>query len=202
MKKIFALLSVCMLFCSCIKEGEISSIKITSNLEAIDSYLGINGEISGKMGGTFFLGTGRMGGSFRGQINDIPKFYFAANHNGIITFKDVPTNQCEIVYINDSTQRKVVAYRKYVNIINNNAIPKQTTRKYYDINDFKYDIDKDSYIEVTHFSDGRCHSTRYTGNNDTGCSKLFGNLDDLKNVTFYRFYLMKEDIVDLSKLKM
>ena len=200
MKKIFCLLAICMLFCSCMKEGEISSIKFTSNLEVINSYLGIHGETSGKIGGSFFLGTGRIHGSFKGQLDDVPKFYFASNHNGKITFMTVPINQCEIIYINDSTQRKVVAYRKYIKIIDNSVAPKQIRRKYYCINDFKYDIDKDSYIEVTHFNDGECRSTRYIEDNKTNYP-ILGFSDDLKNVTFYRFYLMKEDIVDLSKLK-
>ena len=187
--------------------------KTIYSLGEISSYLGIRGELNGNLSGTFFLGCGYINGNVNGQINDTPKFFVLMGKNGMHEFRGIPIEQASIIYINDSTERRMEVYRKYIGPkgFYNGTV---TGYLFFNYSDIYTDIHSDSltnYTEVESFDNiprNMCYSVDYSDTNDPVSKRHVGNgmgriwcAVDYDKTLYYIFYVTEKDVLDLSKLK-
>lgn len=219
MKKIYLLsllILATLVFSSCTKfKGycEVCNYKLRS----IDSYLSQYTSIDGTFSGSHFLGTGSMFGTLHGESYSTSNIFCVIEDEiGTIQIKTIPSSRCDIKIINDSTKRRVVAYRSYnlpeeaegrgirynqlsrcylsasstKDIINNNFIGYNACQQ--EEYTIKYSIDT-----VQYFSNGKADLDKRDSEYDYNKDKY-----DLSNeCTYYIFYVLEKDIITLSELK-
>ena len=182
--------------------------KTVYNLCEISSYLGMHGELTGSIHGDFFLGIGCISGGMNGRLDDVPKVFCILEQNGNVEIKSIPIDQLSIVYINDSTQQRVEAYRYYETIHELGTL-------YYDYSDVKKD-NLNNYIKVNTFNNINnydCYSVHgYCGEPDGlknylrkgrqgfGKSIIYPSINPSTTI-YYKFYILKKNIVYLSNMK-
>lgn len=206
MKKIVIIFGLILLFlnsCNTVSENPIPhQEKTVYNLCEISSYLGIHGEINGGFHGSFFLGIGSISGGMKGQLDDVPKAFCVLEQNGNVEIKSIPMDQLSIVYINDSTQQRVEAYRYYETVYN-------TRDLYYDYSDVKT-TNLNNYIKVNTFNDISnydCYSIhRHRGNPEGLKNYIIIGIDvhpciNPNTTIYYKIYILEKNIAHLSKMK-
>lgn len=208
MKKIAIIFGLILLFLnSCIcntcedEKPVIHQEKTVYNLCEISSYLGIHGEINGGISGSFFLGCGSINGGINGKLDDVPKVFCVLEQNGDAEIKSIPIDQLSIVYINDSTQQRVEAYRCYET--------SSIGTLYYDYRDIKTS-NLNNYIKVNTFNNIAnydCYSIHiYYGNLEglsylrTSRTNVYPAIDPSTTI-YYKFYILEKNIVYLSNMK-
>jgi len=208
MKKIAIIFGLILLFlnsCNCNCEKPVPhQEKTVYNLCEISSYLGIHGEINGSLQGSFFLGIGSISGGMNGRLDDVPKAFCVLEQNGNVEIKSIPMDQLSIVYINDSTQQRVEAYRCYET--------RNIGTLYYDYSDIKKS-NLNNYIKINTFnnmSNYDCYSVhRYHGEPDglknyirTGIdgSIIYPSIDP-NTAIYYKIYILEKNIAHLSNMK-
>ena len=209
MKKIGIIFGLILLFlnsCNCNCEKPVHhQEKTVYNLCEISSYLGMYGELTGGMHGDFFLGIESISGGINGKISDVPKAFCVLEQNGNIEIKSIPMDQLSIVYINDSTQQRVEAYRWY-------KTKYEIGNLYYDYSDVKTS-NLNNYIKVNTFnnmSNYNCYSVHsYDGVPDGLKNYVRTGIDgtiiypaiDPNTTIYYKFYILEKNIVYLSNMK-
>lgn len=210
MKKICLLILLTFIVTGCTKYNGYCEI-CNYKLRSIDSYLSQYTKFDGSLYGSHFLGTGSIFGTMSGESYSTSNIFCVIEDNtGNIQIKTIPSKKCDIKIINDSTKRKVIAYRAYKiieddednhvkwylsassvkDLINNNYVGfDYESQKRYDI---KFKLDTLQYL-----SNGKAKmddiDTEYEYNH---------NKYDLSNdCTYYVFYVLEKDIITLSELK-
>jgi len=219
MKKIAIIFGLILLFlnsCNCNCEKPVPhQEKTVYNLCEISSYLGIHGEINGSLHGSFFLGIGSISGGMNGRLDDVPKAFCVLEQNGNVEIKSIPMDQLSIMYINDSTQQRVEAYR-YYETRDIGTLSRNIGTLYYDYSDIKKS-NLNNYIKVNTFnnmSNYNCYSVhgyRYYGDGEpdgfknyirTGIdgSIIYPSIDP-NTAIYYKIYILEKNIAHLSNMK-
>lgn len=207
MKKLILLFASIIIFiftsCKYEKHSEICEYELLS----INSYIGNFSENFGSIGGTFFLGTGQITGNMYGvSITTSNIFCILKDKHGAIHISSIPAKNCDIVIINDSTQRKAYAYRFYLCDCSKpikNDIHRIQEHYYWSASNIKEILDtinSEKFDTVEFFSNGKVRVPRFD-NNYNEQKNYFISYDLNNDCTYYVFYVLEKDIITLSELK-